>query len=53
MYPEFSFKGKINVKNIIKNTYSNDNSLVLFSGGVDAFQTLLSHIDEKPYLLTL
>lgn len=53
MYPEFSFKGKINVKNIIKNTYNNDNSLVLFSGGVDAFQTLLSHIDEKPYLLTL
>lgn len=53
MYPYFRFKGKISANKLIDNTYENTKSGVLFSGGVDAFQTLLSHIEEKPILITL
>lgn len=54
MYPEFNFKGKINPEKIIDNTkVQNKGSLVFFSGGVDAFDTLLRHMDEKPILCTV
>lgn len=53
MYPRFNFKGKISVSNLVLNENSCQNSAVLFSGGVDAFQTLLSHLKEKTSLVTL
>lgn len=53
MYPYINFKGSISVENIINYTYTTTKSAVLFSGGVDAFNTLISHIDEKPELITL
>lgn len=53
MYPQFKFKGEVFVNRLINNTYENNRSAVLFSGGVDAFQTLLSHMEEKPMLITL
>lgn len=53
LYPDLVFSGNIEVKKIIENQSSGDGSAVLFSGGVDAFNTLFSHIEEKPSLITL
>lgn len=53
MYPDMQFKGKVSPKQIINNQYAADKSAVLFSGGVDAFTTLISHIEENPSLITL
>lgn len=54
MYPKIEFLGKLTV-NSIKNykVKAENKSLALFSGGVDAFYTLLSHINEKPYIATI
>jgi hypothetical protein len=53
MYPLLQFKGSIRQKSIVKNIYEVSKPAVLFSGGVDAFNTLLTHISEKPMLITL
>lgn len=53
MYKNFEFGGRITAKSIIKNDCAGDKSAALFTAGVDAFYTMLSHIDEHPALLTL
>lgn len=56
MYPNLSFKGKLNVGKLIDNKEEKiltKSSGVFFSGGVDAFSTLFAHIEEKPTLITL
>lgn len=54
MFPESNFAGKINTTPI-KN-YCNSitpKSAALFSGGLDAVNTLVNHIDEKPHLIAI
>lgn len=54
MYPMIDFRGKIVSNHIEENKMQNDNgAMSFFSGGVDAFNTLLNHLDEKPTLVTL
>lgn len=58
MFPMLNFKGNIMANKYIKNKDSLKkntltNSAVFFSGGVDAFSTLLSHINENPTLITV
>lgn len=54
MYPMLDFRGKINCKKLIENRQEgSDNCATFFSGGVDAYQTLISHIDERPDLITV
>ncbi len=54
MYPMFNFKGKIHAINIIDNSYcTNGGNAVFFSGGVDAFTTLIRHREEYPLLITV
>lgn len=54
MYPHVNFGGMINVNDVVDNSYvSNGDTATLFSGGVDAFSTLITHIKEKPILITL
>ena len=54
MYPELSFEGRITPKKVTENGQETSHkSAMFFSGGVDAFSTLISHIDEKPALITL
>ncbi len=54
MYPNVSFKGRITYKKVTDNRQENlNNTAVFFSGGVDAYHTLISHIDENPVLVTL
>lgn len=54
MYPQLNFLGEIISKRKIANPkIMNSKSAVFFSGGVDAYQTLISHINENPTLVTL
>ena len=54
MYPRINFGGKLTVKNLITNDYESSNeSAAFFSGGVDSFNTLISHVKENPALITL
>lgn len=54
MYPMMNFKGSIKVKCLIENNEEPIGKVaVFFSGGVDAFASLIAHVDESPILLTL
>lgn len=54
MYPQLEFKGELFADKITKNNNIGESkTAALFSGGVDAFSTFLSHIDEKPALITI
>ena len=54
MYPNLEFRGKIQAEKIIKNEMNaQKGALAFFSGGVDAFNTLLNHIEEKPTMITV
>lgn len=54
MFPEASFQGEICVKRLIDNSYDDTGkSAMFYSGGLDSVQTLISHIDEKPDLLSI
>jgi hypothetical protein len=54
MYPELSFKGSISPEKVVDNRQEDLNhTAVFFSGGVDAYNTLISHIEENPILVTL
>ena len=52
-YPDHSFKGRLVVKQRIKNTLKGDRSALLFSGGIDAFATYLRIKDKNPILATV
>ncbi len=54
MYPMLSFNGQLKVNRIVENTYKADGgNAAFFSGGADAFTTLICHLEEKPILITL
>ncbi len=54
MYPMVEFGGKLNVSEIVANNIVDQNgSVAFFSGGVDAFNTMTCHLDEKPTLITV
>lgn len=54
MYPMMHFGGKLIVENIQYNRPANQRgACAFFSGGVDAFCTLINHLEEKPTLITL
>lgn len=54
MYPNAEFKGDIKVKKIVENKYPDEKkSAMFYSGGLDSASTLISHLDEKPVLLSI
>ena len=54
MYPMLHFSGKMTAKALKRNTVKSERgSAMFFSGGVDAFCTLIRHREEKPTLITL
>ena len=54
MYPMLTFSGELAAGAVIENgSQALKGSAAFFSGGVDAFSTLISHMEEKPRLLTL
>ena len=54
MSPMLVFKGNLQIEQLVSNSYvPSDETATLFSGGVDAFATLIAHAEEKPQLVTL
>lgn len=54
MYPSIAFKGKLTASALFDDyPEKNGGAAAFFSGGVDAFNTLIQHAEEKPTLLTL
>lgn len=53
MYPNLKFDGCIEVAEIENNVKESQGAICFFSGGVDAFDTLIRHVNEEPILLTL
>ena len=54
MYPMLEFKGNVVSEKILENNYPTDGgNAAFFSGGVDAFTTLICHRNEHPTLITL
>lgn len=55
MHPKFTCGGSVKVKKLIENhsVVPAEKTGVFFSGGVDATNTLISHIDDKPVMITL
>ncbi len=55
VHPDVAFCGKLTVKQLEKNEYEVDHEkkALLFSGGVDAVSTLVTHFDEKPMLINV
>ncbi len=55
MYPQIEFRGKLTYGNAVAYDIEEDSEkcALYFSGGVDAFSSLVSVIKEKPILLTV
>lgn len=53
MYPQIEFKGQISVDELVINKENSTKSALLFSGGVDAFSSLVSLASQKPELATI
>lgn len=54
MFPESEFKGEVLVDNVISCDRPNvDRKAMFYSGGLDSVQTLISHLDEKPDLISI
>ncbi len=53
MYPRMDFGGKVTVGKIVENKTENTKYAQLFSGGLDAFHTLLANMDKKPLLVSI
>lgn len=53
MYPMMRFGGELKVGAVEENRRPAEGAICFFSGGVDAFNTLIQHIDERPVLLTM
>lgn len=55
MYPQFSFHCTIKAKRVKyeMDNISSDRAGTFFSGGADAFHTLVRHIEERPQLITV
>ena len=55
MFPETRFLGKVIPERIVetKTNIKTEEVAMFFSGGLDSVQTLISHIDEKPDLISI
>lgn len=54
MYPETTFPGELRVGKVIDcDTSADGGCAVFFSGGLDSVHTLISHLEEKPALISI
>lgn len=55
LFPHIKFKGALKYTNVIKNKVDRlqNKSLCLYSGGVDATETLINNLNLKPTILTI
>jgi hypothetical protein len=52
-HPNNAIKGSLHVKKIVKNEFNANNTSLLFSGGLDSFDSLTRHYHKKPYLISI
>ncbi len=52
-FPQIKAESKLHVKNLVSNTFTEDNHALLFSGGLDAFESLTRNIAQNPYLISV
>ena len=53
MYPQHALSGRLQSERLSTNTWSGDKKVMLFSGGIDAFATLIRHRHEALELVTI
>lgn len=54
VHPKIKFGGRVKARKVTDNAYEPAGGVAQsFSGGVDSFNTLVNHIEEKPTLITL
>ena len=53
MFPESKFAGEVCPECIVQCAYDGSGCGAFFSGGLDATQTLVSHMEEKPHLISI
>jgi len=52
-HPNKNIQGELHVNKIVKNEFSKNNTSLLFSGGLDSFDSLTRHYHKKPYLISI
>lgn len=52
-HPKNDIKGTLHVNKIVKNEFNGNNTSLLFSGGLDSFDSLTRHYHKKPYLISI
>ncbi len=52
-FPEIKPNTQLHYKKLQKNTFDQNNYALLFSGGLDAFESLTRNIDKNPYLISV
>lgn len=52
-FPEIKPLTKLHYSKLVKNTFDKENVALLFSGGLDAFESLTRNIDKNPYLISV
>lgn len=52
-HPKNNIKGELHVNKIVKNKLDGNNTSLLFSGGLDSFDSLTRHYHKNPYLISI
>ncbi|MDD7885822.1 hypothetical protein [Flavivirga sp. 57AJ16] len=52
-HPNKNIQGTLHYNKIVKNKIEGTNTSLLFSGGLDSFDSLTRHYDKKPYLISI
>ncbi|WP_282148190.1 hypothetical protein [Algibacter lectus] len=52
-HPKNDIKGTLHVNKIVKNEFNGNNTSLLFSGGLDSFESLTRHYHKNPYLISI
>lgn len=52
-FPAIKKDVKLHVKQLVQNTFEADNTALLFSGGLDSFESLTRNLKADPYLISV
>ncbi|GGK29062.1 hypothetical protein GCM10007962_24140 [Yeosuana aromativorans] len=52
-HPKIKNKGKLIYKKLVDNKFEGNHSMLLFSGGLDSFESLTRNYDKDPYLVSI
>lgn len=52
-FPDIKKDVKLHVDRLVTNTFSEDHTALLFSGGLDSFESLTRNLDNNPFLVSV